>query len=144
MKTKEFLANVDDAQVLAAIAAAEAKSSGEVRVFVSNELIEDVMPAAQAEFNALGMAKTKNRNGVLLFFAPKTQRFAIIGDQAIHEKCGQTFWDDTRALMTERLKAGHFTDAVVAAVQKIGEALARHFPRDPGDINELPNQVVRD
>jgi uncharacterized membrane protein len=144
MKTKEFLAHVEDAKVLAAIEAAESKSSGEVRVFVSNEVIEDVMTAAQTEFNGLGMANTKNRNGVLLFFAPKTQRFAVIGDQGIHEKCGQSFWDDIRGLMTERLKAGHYTDAVVAAVERIGDLLAKHFPRDPGDINELPNQVVRD
>ena len=144
MKTKQFLAQIDDAKVIAAIEAAELKSSGEVRVFVSNELIEDVMAAAQAQFNQLAMTNTKNRNGVLLFFAPKTQRFAIIGDQGIHEKCGQPFWDETRALMAERLKAGHFTDAIVAAVQKIGELLAQHFPRDPGDINELPNQVARD
>lgn|SRR5688572_7336370 len=144
MKTKEFLAHLDDSQVLAAIEAAEAKSSGEVRVFVSNERIEDVLPAARAEFDALGMAKTQKRNGVMLYFAPKTQQFAVIGDQGIHEKCGQAFWDDIRATMTERLKAGHFTEAVVTAVQTVGAALAQHFPREPGDINELPNQIVRD
>ena len=144
MKTKEFLAHVDDAKVLAAIQAAELKSSGEVRVFVSNEMIDDVMTAAKTQFNKLGMANTKNRNGVLVFFAPKTERFAVIGDQGIHEKCGQAFWDDVCALMTERLKAGQYTDAVVAAVQRVGDLLAQHFPRDPGDINELPNQVIRD
>ena len=144
MKTKEFLAHLDDSQVLAAIEAAEAKSSGEVRVFVSNERIEDVLPAARAEFDALGMAKTQKRNGVMLYFAPKTQQFAVIGDQGIHEKCGQAFWDDIRATMTERLKAGHFTEAVVTAVQTVGAALAQHFPREPGDINELPNQIARD
>ena len=144
MKTKQFIAQVDDAKVLAAIEAAELKSSGEIRVFVSNELIEDVMAAAQAQFNKLGMANTKHRNGVLLFFAPKTQRFAVIGDQGVHEKCGQPFWDDVRGLMTERLKAGQFTDAVVAALNRIGDLLAQHFPRDPGDINELPNQVARE
>ena len=144
MKTKEFLAHVDDAQVLKAIETVESKSSGEVRVFVSNEMIHDPMTAAQAQFNKLGMANTKQRNGVLLFFAPKTQRFAVLGDQAIHEKCGQAFWDDIRALVTERLKAGHYTEAVVAAVQRIGDVLEKYFPRDPGDINELPNQVARD
>ena len=144
MKTKEFLAQIDDAKVLAAIEAAELKSSGEIRVFVSNEVIEDVMTAAEAQFDKLGMANTRNHNGVLLFFAPKTQRFAVIGDQGIHDKCGQPFWDDVRSLMAERLKAGHFTDAVVSAVNRVGDILAQHFPRDPGDINELPNQVERD
>jgi uncharacterized membrane protein len=144
MKTKHFLAKVDDVKVVAAIEAAELKSSGEIRVFVSNEQIEDVISTAQAQFTRLGMTKTKHRNGVLLFFAPKTQRFAIIGDQGVHEKCGQPFWDETRALMTEHLKAGHFTDAILAAVEKVGDLLAQHFPRDPGDINELPNRVERD
>ena len=144
MKTKEFLAHVDDAQVLAAIEAAELKSSGEIRLFVSNEMINEPIPAAQAQFEKLGMTRTKNRNGVLLFFAPKTQRFAVIGDQGIHEKCGQEFWDETRALIAERLKAGQYTEALVAAIQRIGDVLAKHFPRVPGDINELPNQIARD
>lgn len=143
MKTREFINHLDDAKVLAAIEAAEAKSSGEVRVFVSNEQMEDVIAAAQAEFVALGMANTQKRNGVLLYFAPKTQKFAVIGDEGIHAKCGQPFWDDIRAVMTERLKAGQFTDAVVLAVEKVAAALAQHFPREPGDINELPNQVAR-
>ena len=144
MKTKEFLAHVDDAQVLAAIEAAELKSSGEIRLFVSNEMIDEPIAAAKAQFEKLGMTKTKNRNGVLLFFAPKTQRFAVIGDQGIHEKCGQEFWDETRGLIAERLKAGQYTEALVASIQRIGDVLAKHFPRVPGDINELPNQVARD
>lgn len=144
MKTKEFLAHVDDAQVLAAIEAAELKSSGEIRLFVSNEMIEEPIAAAKAQFEKLGMTKTKNRNGVLLFFAPKTQRFAVIGDQGIHEKCGQEFWEETRALIAERLKAGQYTEALVASIQRIGDVLTKHFPRNPDDINELSNQVARD
>ena len=45
--------------------------------------------------------------------------------------------------MTAMLKQGRFTEAVVAAVQLVGEALARHFPREPGDKNELPDGVER-
>jgi uncharacterized membrane protein len=47
-------------------------------------------------------------------------------------------------VVAERLKAGHYTDAIVEAIHRIGDLLGKHFPRDPGDINELPNQVARD
>ena len=35
---------------------------------------------AQQTFDRLGMTQTKHRNGVLLFFAPLTQQFAIVGE----------------------------------------------------------------
>ena len=37
-----------------------------------------------------------------------------------------------------------FTEAVVFAVQKVGDALAKHFPRRPDDVNELPDKLVGD
>ena len=77
------------------------------------------------------------------FFAPRTQQFAIVGDTGIHEKCGQPFWEEISALLSARFKEGQFTEALVAAVAKVGEVLARHFPRRPDDQNELPNQIVR-
>ena len=49
-KAKNFLSKVDDARVIAAIEAAGLKSSGAIRVVFSNELIENVMFAVQAQF----------------------------------------------------------------------------------------------
>jgi uncharacterized membrane protein len=144
MKPKEFIDKLDDNRVTAAIAAAEARSSGEIRVFVSNEKPPDALVAAEAQFVKLGMIQTRERNGVLIFFAPKTQQFAIIGDKGIHEKCGQDFWQQIASEITAHLKAGEFTEAVVDAVNHIGEVLSKHFPRSPDDRNELPNQVARD
>ena len=144
MKPKEFIDKLDDAKVMAAIATAEQKSSGEIRVFVSNDKPADALSAAEAEFLKLGMAKTRERNGVLIYFAPKVQQFAVVGDKAIHEKCGPDFWQHIATEISVHLKAGEFTEAVVEAVSEIGAVLARHFPRSPDDRNELPNQVVRD
>jgi uncharacterized membrane protein len=144
MKPKEFIDKLDDTKVMATIAAAEQKSSGEIRVFVSNDKPADALAAAEAEFLKLGMTKTRERNGVLIFFAPKVQQFAVIGDQGIHEKCGADFWKHIATKISAHLKADDFTAAVVEAVTEIGAVLARHFPRSPDDRNELPNQVVRD
>jgi uncharacterized membrane protein len=144
MKPKEFIDKLDDNKVTAAIAAAEQKSSGEIRVFVSNEKPPDPLAAAGAQFAKLGMVKTRERNGVLLYFAPKSQQFAVFGDQGIHDKCGREFWQDIAVKIAAHLKADEFTEAVVEAINQIGAVLARHFPRSPDDRNELPNQVVRE
>lgn len=144
MKPKEFIDKLDDNKVMAAIAEAERKSSGEIRVFISHEKPPDALAAAEAQFLKLGMAQTRERNGVLIFFAPKIQQFAVVGDKAIHEKCGPDFWQQIAAEITTHLKAGEFTEAVGDAVSHIGDVLAKHFPRSPDDRNELPNQIIRD
>lgn len=144
MKTKEFLDRIDDARIVAAIADAERKSSGQIRIFVSRKEAAQPMADAQAQFRKLGMEKTKDRNGVLLFLSPKTQQFAIIGDTGIHEKCGPAFWEEIAASMVTLLKEGKFTEALLEAIQRTGSLLARHFPREDGDTNELPDQIIRD
>jgi len=144
MKPKEFLDRLDDDKVMATIADAERKSSGEIRVFVSNEKPPDTLAAAAVQFLKLGMDKTRERNGVLMFFAPKLQQFAVVGDEGIDAKCGVDFWQQIASEITAHLKAGEFTEAVVDAVTHVGNVLAKHFPRSPDDRNELPNQVARD
>ena len=144
MKPKHFLDQLDEARILAAIAAAEQKSSGEVRIYVSGEKVADSLAAAQVQFARLGMEKTQDRNGVLLFFAPKSQQFAIVGDTGIHEKCGPDYWHEISGRMTVLLKNGRFTEAVVEAITRMGDVLASHFPRAQGDRNELTDEIAGD
>ena len=144
MKPKEFLSALDQNRVTAAIQAAEAKSSGEIRVFVSQYASEDPLDSAQKEFVRLGMAKTQLRNGVIIFFAPVSKNFAIYGDLAVHEKCGDQFWIGMRDQMTGHLKKGEFTDAIVYAVTEVGNILSRYFPRQANDVNELPDTIASD
>jgi len=46
--------------------------------------------------------------------------------------------------MERHLRQGEFTAAIVNAVQKVGAVLSEHFPRQPGDRNELPDEMVED
>lgn len=144
MKTQEFLQKIDESQVVAAIAEAEKRTSGEVRVYVSSRRRDDAMAAAQKRFEKLGMTKTVERNAVLIFIAPLTQKFAIIGDRGIHQKCGDPFWQEVSAHFSAGLKSGCITEALVSTIGKIGDLLAAHFPRADDDRNELPNRIERD
>ena len=144
MKPNEFYQKLNDARVSQAIDAAEKRTSGEIRVYVTQRSVGDVMDEAARQFLKLGMEKTDQRNAVLIYFAPKSQRYAVIGDKGVHEKCGQGFWEHIRDDMTPLLKAGQFTEAIELAVREIGEVLAKEFPWHGGDRNERPNQVARD
>jgi len=144
MKTQEFIDRLDEPKIVAAIAAAEQRTSGEIRVFVSHREPEDAMTRAQQRFEKLGMTRTRHRNAVLIYFAPRVRKFAVIGDTGVHEKCGPAFWEETVAEIGAHLRSERFTEAVLDAVGKVGALLAQHFPAEPGDANELPNEIVRD
>ena len=76
MNSREFLAQLDEARIVAAIAQAEKGTSGEIRVFVSEREVDDVVERAERRFEKLGMTRTALRNGVLLYCAPRSQKFA--------------------------------------------------------------------
>lgn len=143
MKLEEFLSRLDEARIVHAIGEAERRTTGEIRVFITTRQPADPLANATLRFEKLGMTKTRERNAVLLYFAPRNCKFAVIGDRGIHEKCGASFWEEAVAEIGAQLRAEHFTDAIVLGVRKVGDLLARHFP-GTGGPNELPDAVERD
>lgn len=135
------LPKIDHERVVAAIADAERKTSGEIRIVISRQNIAEPVAEAQKQFERLGMTDTVLRNGVLILLAPRSHTFAVIGDTAIHEKCGAAFWTDLAAAMTEHFRAGDFTGGLVQGIERAGGLLATHFPRAHDDKNELPNSI---
>lgn len=133
----------DAARVLAAIATAEQRTSGEIRVVVARSLAPDPVAAARRHFEQLGMTRTQERNGVLIFVAPRSRTFAVIGDTAVHEKCGEAFWRLLAAAMSTHFKRGDFTAGLVHGIERAGELLAEHFPYRADDRNELPNDIAQ-
>src|SRR3974377_1321504 len=99
MKTRHFLSQLQHDHIVAAIREAEKKTSGEIRVFISHRPAEAPAPVARAPFFKLGMDKPRHRNGVLLFVAPRSHKFAVIGDTGVHSRCGDSFWRDLAAGM---------------------------------------------
>ncbi len=137
-----FTPQIDHPRIVAAIAAAERLTSGEIRVVVSRGKITDPVAAAQRQFERLGMTRTQLRNGVLLLFAPGSRTFAVVGDTAIHEKCGDLFWRELAAAMTGHFKRGDFTAGLVYGIERAGALLAETFPRQSDDRDELANDVA--
>ena len=145
MKAGAFVKTLDDTRIVAAIRDAETRSRGEIRVHVAEGPVEDAEAAARVDFTRLGMTATAERNGVLILVGPESRCCAVVGDLGIDEHCDEGFWTSVVEAMTEDLRAGRYTDGIVTAVKMVGDELARHFPRRPGerDRNELPDAVSR-
>jgi len=129
MHPKTFAKHVQHDAIVAAIREAEQKTSGEIRVSISPKHIDDPVAAAQAEFLRLGMNRSPERNNVLIFVAPRAHKFAVIGDEAVHVKCGDEFWRQLADAMAGFFRKSEFTPGILHGVRRAGELLAEHFPR---------------
>jgi uncharacterized membrane protein len=139
---RKLLKAIDVGRVKAAIAAAECAASGEVRVSVAPFFWGSVRHVAEKAFVRLGMTGTKDRNGILFFIVPARKKFAVLGDEGIHARVGQEFWDSLAGHMAEHFREGAFTEGLVAAIEEAGRQLAAYFPCDPStDVNELPDDI---
>ena len=130
--------------VVDAIAAAEKNTSGEIRVHIEKACKGDAMERAKEVFEKLGMTATEARNGVLIYIAEESRKFAIIGDSGIHAKVGDDFWDHSKELMLSHFKKGEFVGGIKEAVLSCGDALKKHFPFEQNDSNELSNEISYD
>ncbi len=142
MHRRKLLQQLDVERVRKAIADAERETSGEIRVSVCRFFWGRVRAAAERAFRRLGMTRTKDRNGILFFIVPARRRFVVLGDEGIHAKVGQDFWDGIAAAMSEDFKKSDFTDGLVRGIKKAADGLAAHFPYDAGtDVDELPDDI---
>jgi uncharacterized membrane protein len=138
----QLLPPADQARVVQAIQAAERTTSGEIKVHIEARCSEsDALARAQALFVELGLTRTRERNAVLLYVAARDRRFALLGDQGIHEEVGSQFWSEAAEKMTRAFRDGRLGDGLVEAISAIGERLARRFPPRPDDQNELSDDI---
>jgi uncharacterized membrane protein len=129
-------------QIRDAIASAELKTSGEIRVHIDKKCFGNPVRKAIRVFNTLGMHRTKQRNAVLIYVATQHQKLAIIGDQGINAHVPDHFWDDERELMIGHFKRGNFVRGLIEGISKVGDQMKAAFPFEEGDVNELDNEVT--
>ncbi|MBV9009342.1 MAG: TPM domain-containing protein [Verrucomicrobia bacterium] len=144
MRTHRFLQRLDHKRIVQAIKKAEGTTSGQIRVFIQRgEFEDDALLRAQRKFLQLGMQKTRERNAVLIYVAPRAHKFAVIGDVGVHEKCGDIFWQKLVEEMRAHFQREEFERAIVHGISQAGKLLAAHFPRTGDTINELPDEIAQ-
>ncbi len=137
----ELLSEADQVRVKEAISKAEARTSGEIRVHLDDTIADEVLDHAAYIFEELGMFRTRDRNGVLIYVSAADRRVAVIGDAGINARVPAGFWDDVLALLQEHFRSGRFADGLCQAVERVGEKLRADFPHERDDRDELSNDI---
>ena len=137
-----FLSSDDESAIVQAIQEAEKKTSGEVRVHIEKKCPKkDPVKRAISLFQKLRMHKTDLRNGVIVYVATEDHLLAIWGDEGIHAKVGQEFWENTLITLQKDFKTNQIKNGLTKALLDIGEKLQQHFPYQKDDKNELDDSI---
>jgi uncharacterized membrane protein len=141
---KPLFNDAEQQEIVAAIQAAEHRTSGEIRVYVESRCryVNPLHRAAEI-FAGLNMEKTAARNGVLVYVALKDRQLALFGDEGINLKVGSAFWNEQVRNILGHFNKADYAGGIARVVTEIGAALQKHFPYDKGtDKNELPDDIV--
>ena len=138
---RNFFTESEQQLLIKAIDEAELRTSGEIRLHLENFCLGNELTRAQKVFTKLGMHQTQERNGVLIYIATLSHKIAVIGDEGIHKKVGQEFWEKEVRVLIEKFKAHKSAEALANCIVDCGEQLGKYFPRSSDDKNELSNSI---
>ncbi len=140
MSTKLF-SKEEEKDIISAIEQAEKTTSGEIRLHLEKHCKIDPIERAKQVFVKLKMFETEQKNGVILYVATEDHKVVIWGDEGIHSKVGQNFWDDELEKLVSSFKDGHYAIGIIECIGDIGDKLKEFFPYKDGDVNELSDDI---
>lgn len=107
-----------------------------------SEMVNAVQRRAQFEFYQAEIQKTKSGTGFLIFVSLAEHRVVVLGDKTVSEFVPPHEWNELVNDLVSQVKRNQFAQGMCDAIQHAGRILEKSFPRDPVDVNELPNHLV--
>ena len=127
----------------------ERRHRGEVRFAVEGAL--DFFPVlrgltarerAVEVFSLSRVWDTEENTGVLLYLQLVDHDVEIVADRGIAKLVSQDDWEGVCRRMEASFAAGRFEAGVIAGIGELTALLARHFPADAGNVDELPDRPI--
>jgi len=140
-KAAKLLTKEQKQTIVTAIKRVEKSTSAELRVHLEDKCKGDVLDRVVQVFDKLGMRKTKQRNGVLIYVAIESRKSAIIGDINVNACVHKEFWDECDASMRSLFASGDYVAGICSALTMLEQELKEHFPYQSDDVNELPDDI---
>ncbi len=97
--------------------------------------------AAMEQFTVRGIARKKDRCGILIFVSLAERYARIIADDGISARVPQAAWQAAVDALIANMRSGNIADGFLAAIDLCGHELATHFPRSGASPHELPDRV---
>jgi uncharacterized membrane protein len=142
----KYLSEDELKSISAKISEIEKTTSGELVITIKEkrgwlEKTKSVRTLAEKEFVSAKIGKTKGATGILVFMIFNAKEFCILADKKINEHVEQSVWDEIANNMSLHFKQENFCKGILGGVDQAGKILSTHFPIQPGDENELSNEV---
>jgi putative membrane protein len=97
--------------------------------------------AAIEQFTIRGIARKKDRTGILIFVSLAEHYARIIADEGIAAKVPQAEWQNAVNALTGQMGSGRIADGFIAAIDACATVLTAHFPRAATSRDELPDRI---
>ena len=136
-----FFSPAEKEQIGRVIQRAEKSTSAEVKLIVLRHCWLDIKRKAAELFKKQGLDKTQQRNAVMILLVTTNHEFLIYGDEGIHQKVGQSFWNDVKDTMAAHFERDEFGAGLQVGIEHIGEKLHTYFPRQLDDKNEIGDEI---
>jgi putative membrane protein len=96
---------------------------------------------AMEQFTIRGIARKKDRCGILIFVSLAERYARIIADEGIAARVPQLEWQRAVNALVAHMRDGRIADGFVTAINVCGNELATHFPRTEATRDELPDRI---
>jgi putative membrane protein len=96
---------------------------------------------AMEQFQARGIARKKDRCGILIFVSLAERYARIIADEGIAARVPQAQWQSAIDALIAHIRRGAVADGFIVAIELCGNELATHFPRSEAPAHELPDRI---
>jgi len=130
-----------------AVRDAEKAYGGEIRFAIetaleATALLRGVTARERAiqVFADLRVWDTAQHNGVLIYLLLAEHDIEIVADRGFEGLVDDTEWQTACHDMETEFAAGRFLDGALKGIEDVSALIARHFPRDPDDRNELSDR----
>jgi uncharacterized membrane protein len=138
---KDFLTSEQEKTVVDAIRAAEAQTSGEIRVVITSRWVLRPERHARCLFQRLRMTRTRNRNGALIVLFSRMRRFVVMGDTGFDQVVGPDYWQEIAAKMGMLLHDGRKVESLASSIHSLGQTMAANWQPDASNPDELPDAI---
>jgi uncharacterized membrane protein len=146
---RRLLSDADMDAIGRTVAAGETRHDGEVRFCVEAGLPWSYLrrnararERAVMLFSKLRVWDTERNTGVLIYLLVADRAIEIVADRGIAHRVPQAEWDAICTALGRDLAKGRALDGVRAALESVHALLARHFPPQARNDNELPDAPV--
>jgi putative membrane protein len=96
---------------------------------------------AMEQFAVRGLARKKDRTGILIFVSMAERYARIIADDGVASRVPQSHWQGAVDALVDHMRDGRIVDGFLTAIDRCGNVLASHFPRNEASDDELPDRI---